>query len=854
MTLTIDQSFPAPGAVDVSPSVSVSFSLVTDDQPVDRLTLNVWVDGRHLIVDGQPGPGSRLQSSGLGGFDVVAATNRRLPDQQVVEVRVVADDTSAASPIDVSWTFTVADSRGPVIDSAEPTPGSITPLSPTSLFITLADPGTGNDPVPVLQDFVANPANLQFVRVGETTAQNQIEFDPAGGQGFVGREGQLIEVNSGLDVGKRRVITSVQGPGLATYGNGPVDQLLGSAESVTVFDDKGLDVVVDGVRVIHSGFPDQDAVDAGWSANVNVVPPKLEILISPPVLWNIGDRVSVFIHAADASGQVSDISYFFDVGDTQGPRVINVVPEEGTRGISVNPTPDSDIQFDVISALTVNTSTLNVEVNGVPAITAGVGVGDWAGSTVTNVDASRERVVLKRSTPYTDGEIVFIDINVDDNQGNPGERRILRMHFGAADGTSAVNTTLGGTDIVRVISYDLNETSFARPEELNHTGYAWDGFWYNAGNRSTKVASWFTELGAFPLAGSIVVTAANGWAIIRPQDPGPWMTCAPITSPAWSMADNSTLVDADFGPDAVLALAGSNVLVVDFTRDRVERYNSAGRTYGLGTISQRNSNQAGGASNVAYAIPLGPYQAMSCVRSQRDFVLALGSTGELTVLQEVSAELDTTLRGREQINVVPPRVVTRSAPGTWKRIRLGHLEDAANLTAMVVAYNDAGQGQIELWDWFQFLLTGPSVLAFFDDASSPALTATEIKDLDISHTPEHLAIAAAMVGEIVLLDWDIDAQSASAQVFDETTLGLAGVASAVMSAVALEPGFTPGHGHIYAAVSAPADGRVNQFRVHSPGGANRFIELASGQPFTTIAAIGRRRSESVFVNMSMDVI
>ncbi len=851
MTLTIDQQYPGPGSVDVSPSVSVSFSLVTDDQPVDRLTLNVWVDGRHLIIDGQPGPGSRIQTSGLGGFDVVAATNRRLPDQQVVEVRVVADDTSAGSPIDVSWTFTIADSRGPIIDSAEPTPGSITPLSPTSLFITLADPGTGNDPVPVLVDFVANPADLEHIRPGETVAQNQIEFDPGSTQGFLGREGQLIEVNSGLDVDERRRIVSVQGPGLATYDG---VQLRGAAESVTVFDDKGLDIVVNGVRVIHSGFPDVDAATAVWTASVNVVPPKLEILITPPALWNIGDRVSVFIHAADASGQVSDISYFFDVGDTQGPRIINIVPEEGSRGISINPTPDSDIQFDVISALTVDTSTLNVEVNGVPAITAGVGVGDWAGSTVTNVDASRERVLLKRSTPYADGEIVFIDINVDDNQGNAGERRILRMHFGAADGTSAVNTTLGGTDIVRVISYDLNETSFARPEELNHTGYAWDGFWYNAGNRSTKVASWFTELGAFPLAGSIIVTATNGWAILRPQDPGPWMTCVPITSPAWSMADNSTLVDADFGPDAVLALAGSNVLVVDFTRDRVERYNSAGRTYGLGTISQRNSNQAGGASNVFYAIPLGPYQAMSCIRSQRDFVLALGSTGELTVLQEVSTELDTALRGREQTNAVPPRVVTRSVPGTWQRIRLGRLEDAGNLTAMAVAYNDAGQGQIELWDWFQFLLTGPSPLAFFDDASSPALTAAEIKDLDISHTPEHLAIAAAMVGEIVLLDWDIDAEAATAQVFDETTLGLSGVASAVMSAVALEPGFTPDHGHIYAAVSAPADGRVNQFRVHSPGGANRFIELASGQPFNTIAAIGKRRTATKFVNMSMDVI
>lgn len=918
MTITIDQEFPAPDAINISPSVSVTFSVVTDGEPVDLDSLNVWIDGREIIVDGQPGPGSRVEPSGLAGFDVVASPNRLLPDQQRVTVRVVADDTLAASPIDVSWLFRIADSRGPIIDIAEPGPGAIVTASPSDLFIRLADPGANAVPVTVLPDFNVT-ADLEHIRPGETTAQNQIFILPTSFTGtgstnldlfedsaytftnndigreisigsetrryritsvvsssqvkvsdpfpevetsldwklylvnykvdpsFVGREGQLIEVNSTSD---RREIVSVQGPELATYDGAQINL---NSESVTVFDDKGLDIFVGGERIVHCGFTDPAAT--GWNAEIRVISSKIEARITPPpsAPWSVGDNVPVFIRAPDDDGQFSEISYSFDVGDTQGPRVVNVVPEEGTRNIPVTVTPDSDIQFDIVSALGVDINTLDIEVNGVQAWSPSFGpVGDWGSSTNAVID-NGERIVLKRSTPYTDGEIVFIDIQASDNSGNAGERRILRMHFGASDGTSVVNTTLAATDIVRVISYELNTTSFARPTELNHTGYAWDGYYYQNGNRGTEVASWFTELGEFPLAGNIVVTADSGWAIIRPQDPGPWMTCVPLASPGWSMADNDSLTDADFGPDAVLTLAGSNVLVVDFTQDRVERYNSAGRTYGQGTITQRDSDQSGGFPDVSYALPLGPYPVVSCVKSQRDFLLAVGSSGQLSVVQDISFELESLLKIRDQESSGVATVVTQSVPGTWTRLRLGPLDDAENLTAMAIAYNDAGQGQVEILDWYKFLLLGSYSLAFFDDASSPALTAAEIKDLEISHTPEHLAIAALMTGELNLIDWDIAAESATSSDFDETALGLAGVASAETSAVALEPGFTTVRGHIYAAVSSPTDGRVVQFRVHSDGAPNRALELASGQPFTTIAAIGKRHTATRFVNVSMDV-
>jgi len=188
-------------------------------------------------------------------------------------------------------------------------------------------------------------------------------------------------------------------------------------------------------------------------------------------------------------------------------------------------------------------------------------------------------------------------------------------------------------------------------------------------------------------------------------------------------------------------------------------------------------------------------------------------------------------------------VTTKTFAGTWTRLRMDKLVDPETMTPMTLAYNDGGQGQVEVWDWFQFLIGG-TVSLFLDDASAPALAAAEIRDLDMVYAP--LSVAAAMVGEVDVLDFD----NLDIAVYTEADLGLSGVASAEMSAVALEPNFAPDLGTLYASVSAAADGRVVGFDVRTAASQ----VLTSGAPAPFLSAIGStRHNVDAYVRASMEI-
>lgn len=628
----------------------------------------------------------------------------------------------------------------------------------------------------------------------------------------------------------------------------PPSLFLRFAPTDTPVDASTLSVHVDDVRVVSEGALDPEA--AGWAAVVTDTGDEVEVTLTPPGPWSAGDRVVV---RAQVDG--IELGYFFDVVDVRGPQVVNIAPVEGARGLNLT----ADLAFDITSSVGVDTATLNVEVNGAAAITAGAGVGDWSTSTVSPV-ADGQRVTLKKPSGYVDGEIVFVDIQVSDSDGRAGERRVLRFHFGTTTNDAVVNMGLAGEDIVRVMAFDFSDTSFGDPVRLRHTGFAYDGYWYDDGNKTADIASWFTELGEFPVSGHVVVTATNGWSIIRALGAGPWMTCVPAASPAWSMADNDAgpIRDADFGPDACLVLAGNNVLFIDFVEDRAERANTAGMTRSSGTVSERNSDQSGGAPDAAYKLPVGPHTHVAMVRQQTDdgrqMVAIVANPSGLSLVTSLSSNLVARLKARDGTTLTPATVVTRSVPGAVARLRAAKIVNPDVITPFVVAFNDAGQGQVELWDWFAFGLFEASSL-FLDDASSPALPASEVRDLDMVMSQDHLVLAAAMVGRVVVVDVDpADPTSASAAEYTEADLGLSGVVGAEISALALEPDFHADVGHLYAAVSTAADGRVTRFRVHAPGAGNRAVTVASGQPFTTLSAIGSTKHfEETYIHTSMSI-
>jgi hypothetical protein len=819
MTISVVNRNPEAAATSVSPSVHPRFSLFTDGQ-VDPATVSVWA-GNELMIDGGQSLGaSSAEESGFGGMDIVIVPRQPLADEDIV-VRVVADEIGGGAAIDETWTFTVVDVVGPVIADASPPPWSITTNPATGLTLRLVDQGADYDVVP---------------NVVELTATATFDGDQvsAPGADFTGREGLLMQVTSGPDTGERRRITSVQGPELATY-----DGAVLADGDIEVFGPRGLDIYVAGTRVVHSGFLDSDAQTAGWAAAIIAAGGEVDVTLTPPASWADGERVDVFVKVTDDNPLIhntSKINYFFDVLDTRGPQVFAITPEEGARGLDAAPTPNSDIVFDVLCSEDVGD--LDVWVNGVAAITNLLPVGIFSTSTVTPI-TDGYRVTLKNSSGYTDGDIAFVDIASADNSvaAREGERRVLRYHFGTTVDEQAVVHGLTG-DVVRILAYDLSETSFADPTSLGHTGYAWDGYWYDDGARGDAQASWFLELGAFPVSGHVVVTT-DGWAIVKSLGAGAWMSCT--TTAGWSMAGTGTVNDADFGPAAKLAVVSDVVVVVDFDLDRAQKFDTLARTIGATDVEHRDDNQTTASTDVTLTLPAGPYTHVAAVADTDDLVLAIGVGGSLTVVTDLSSELLTTLVARD--GAVPPALATSAFAGSWVRLRLDNLDAPASMTPMAVAYNDGGQGQVEVWDWFKFL-AGDTVTLFLDDASTPALAAAEIRDLDMVHAP--LYVAAAMVGEVDILDFD----DLSIVAYGEVALGLSGVAGAELSAVALEPNFEPDLGTLYASVSAAADGRVVAFDVHTA--ANQV--MSSGTPAPFLSAIGStRHNTDSYVRASMEI-
>jgi len=877
MALTVTNRDPVPGATNVSPHVHPRLTVATDGAAVDKSSLNVWVlvgTGRQIqvVVDGEPVAGTTVADDGLNGYTIV--TDFGMEDLETVAMRVVAQG------LDTSWSFATADTHGPYVASALPPAGAIAILSPTALSLRIADAGgdVQQQIVRLTTDVYIDPVNdpnlLQMQGTGfsgdGSATRDENYFDSAGAHAFVdddvgkivvvgdwqrkivsrddavrvrldsgfpidlvtadwqliegdfnGCQGLLFKVTAGPDTGAIRRITTVRGRTFADHDGASVD-----ATAVEIYDRRGLDVAVDGVMMIESGLV---FAPVGWTAAVIAAGGELDVTITAPVgNWDAGDQVRVYLHAVDDADNVSEITYIFDVVDTRGPQVYAVTPAEGTRGLDRTPTPASDLVIDITCSQGVDTTSIDIEVNGAVAIVGGAGVGDWSTSTVVPMGTDA-RVTLKRATAYADGDVVFVDIQCADLDGRPGERRVLRYQFGATIDEQAV--AHGLTDaVVRVIAFDLSQTPFANPETMAHTGFGWDGREYDAGSPTGRVASWYTELGAFPLAGSIVVTQ-SGWAIVEPLAASAWMHCHVLTPPTWSMAGSGELRDADFGPEPVLCLASDVLVEVDFTHDRARVYRTTGRTASSLDIAHRQDPQVGTVIEANYALPTGVYHHLAACAENGSLVMALSTHAHMTLITDLTEARLSELMARDGIGLVPPVVVTRAlaewATGTWVRMRL-------ESTFLVMVYNDAGQGQFEVWDWFKFVCGGDREL-FLDDGTTPALAAGVVADVAL-RWPVAAAAMATEVDIVQVLEEVVDG-------YDQADLGLG---AGTLTAVALDPNFQRDLGNLYASDGAG----VARFNVR-----DKVAVLMTTTPATSLSTIGETKHHvEVYVNTSMDVV
>jgi hypothetical protein len=844
MTTSITRQDPAPDALNISGTPHVRFSLISDDPlaPVALTAVSVYF-GDTLVVDlgvvVEPNE-VIINANAQLGFDF--AMRRPLPDDSWVPIKVTAGG------LEFNWKFRTADGFGPRAVSvvpAEYSDGAV--VSPVISFTLIDDTVGRNTILRVLEDSATDGE-----RTGSVLHSDSLNFD--------GREGRTIELNGTPDE-----IFSVLGPhDCTTLGSGAL-----AGATVDIFQDRGLDVYVDGEQVVRSG---ELTPTANWTPVVTDNTTSIDVTLTRiGPAYTAGKRVPIQVVAPNDDPLVANVSvlnWFFDVGDTRAPTFEAFNPAPATRGLGLN----DNLYFEIKDSDSgVDDGTLEVEVNGVTAITAGGGVGDFGGSTVIANGTGWDVTIIK-GTPWVDGDHVFVEVNVDDFTGNSA-RTVFSAHFGAGDDTLGMSTgdgNLAEDDIRRIVAFDLSRTSFARPDELNHTGYAYDGHLYEngypvddspaSGPAVSNLASWFTEgasatrgsIAEFPISGYVVATPTY-WAILD-GNARMWMMCEALSSinpDRWSMAGNTLtdIADVDFGEDGTLFVAGQAIVVVDFVNDKALRYWTTGRSESTGTISDRALEQSGNTLDSSYALAGNNYDLVAGDAWQRGLDRSHAFVACSFGIAQFVGELSDEFIASEGVDPLTLQKVSdfSISGASWLRAEM-----FADRKAAALCYNVSSQVRMTTYDWLGSL-TGGQALRSYHATSSPALPVGVGYDMDMVVSPDKQIISVLTAAALVIID-TVAFQDVQRSDVD-LGLNIAGT-NPRMTSVAMEPGFEFGLGHLYAsAINDDPLGKVVRYREQpATMSTTGQVTQVSTDEYVSIAAMGgsRLRADQV-IRASMNI-
>ena len=854
MTYVVSSQSPENGSTSPGQRPFIQFTVTGDDpvSPPTRSSLNVTVGGEPAIANGQP----------VGGFQV-SITEEEPLIRMMVSIRPTRDMPERTwmgvhvtyVGVDVGWVFYVDDCVGPQLRAVTPALGQ-----------------DGQPPFPRVQ-FDVDDAHPQHGVALRTVLKESSVGSSAGNTlsvadiDFTGTVGHLVEIN-----GTPAFILAEIGPNIVVT----TFALNASGLNVKLFRPTGLDVTIGNDKIVSFGQP---LTGRGWTAVVTTPAPGRRRVVLQKITTPIanGARVELQVKAQDDQVDrvnASVLPWNFYVGDIKGPRIANVTPRPGSRGLSM--ATSTQPQLDIVDPdAGVALSSIFVTVGAVTAISAGVPAGAYSTSTVV-VTGGGYRVTLKRTAVWPGPREEPISVRATDMVGNACREPSWIWHFGVTQ--SEVTQAVGA--IVRTVPFDLTGSSFIRPRERSHTGYGIDGYWYNAGAKSQELqASWFTESSGpnrssqqqFPASGHFML-GVNFW-IITDAAGVLWMKSTALgsaTTADWSMAGapHMPLVDGSPTEDPVFFMAGNeNVIQLSFVADKAWRTTTSGRQLSTGNMAARNSNQGGGAFGPAFTMSGSGGNAQRIGSSGRDgswmFAVARGSQLEMQWSLSEAARADMELsRGYQQgvagydRNRSSALLLASSTAASWARVSSLWATPGWKNAPLVAAYETAApDAKVVVVDWAATigLLAGHR-------HEVPVASGEGVRDCDqILASDASWLLAAALPLSGVKL-YELSQGDGSESTLSSPTLvnlGLSGVsgASPELKAVSIDKAMNRDRGNLFVALSTATAGRVTRWR-HQPVSATPDTPpQLSTQRVMSLSSLGASEiSEARFFRASMEIL
>jgi hypothetical protein len=401
MTITFQSTYPVNGATQVSTSIAttslqaITFTLFTNDPPINSSTLNVSINGVAVISSGITQASIYFPVVTLGATTITVAITFVNPLQTFNSFETVVVKTSASdsTSFNSSFSFRIIETTYPVISEIAPANGSLDNAPNTPIFFQITDQGSGVLPATLI-------VSLNITQNMIITGENAILL----GVIQPGYTGSITTLGTTLDVFLTRTVefdsnaavtVAIQGQNEANVVNGsfqfeildvspptlsnfiPAKDSVNISESstvsLTISDNNGsginlstLNVTLNGTYAIRNGikqFP--------------FLLPSSQILLSPSpaniqtaiLVLNATDDfpaaqfVQVYVSAKDSRSNQTNLHYSFRVRDNKPPQIVNMLPGDGY----VNILPTTPITFSIVEeydGYAVDFTNLTIQVDG----------------------------------------------------------------------------------------------------------------------------------------------------------------------------------------------------------------------------------------------------------------------------------------------------------------------------------------------------------------------------------------------------------------------------------------------------------------------------------------------------------